>query len=82
MDEGEYDQQVYVELWMTPKLTMKCQMQGTVLVLVLGVQKLVWATTGLWLHIDFNSDVSSAERLNYSVTVRHEGCQYSWYCYF
>ena len=36
MDEGEYDQQDYVELWMMPKLTMKCQMQGTVLGLVLG----------------------------------------------
>ena len=21
-------------------------------------------------------------RLNYSVTVRYEGCRYSWYCYF
>ena len=36
MDEGEYDQQVYVELWMRPMLTMKCQMQVTVLGLVLG----------------------------------------------
>ena len=29
------------------------------------------------LHMEFGSDVRSTLTLNYSVTVRHEGCRYS-----
>ena len=39
----DYDRQVYGELWMMTMLTMKCQVQGTVLGLGLEVQYAVWA---------------------------------------
>ena len=37
---------------------------------------------GLRMHMGQGSDVSSPVRLNYTVTVRHQGCRYSRYWSF